>query len=251
MLILTQTADSADSNVTLAVGNHYIADISGFTANRNRTLPTPTRAGEVIEYTMVTGDDTYAAIFIGTTGVSINGGTAATEWSRLFISGERVRFESTSTSNWQVVMDGRKPCSATATLSANVTTNTAGVYKRIDLDTVEGNFGNCYNTTTYRFTVRRAGDVLVNAAYTPATAITDQNYAVCSIAKNGTVLRPHGMRNASTTTLIGTVPGAIFRSLAVGDYLDVQFVTEEANRGAQASSGNGKGCWADYQEQLR
>jgi hypothetical protein len=91
------------SNVTLTENYDYLIDCSGLTANRNLVLPAPSAAGKEILVTIVIGDDTYNCVLIGDTGVSINGGSAATAWKYVKSAKTTVKFVSTSTSNWQVV----------------------------------------------------------------------------------------------------------------------------------------------------
>ena len=100
-----QTITTAD--VTGVAGNEYNCTIAGLTAHRNLTLPVPSAAGEEIRVNILDGDATYALILKGVATVTINGGSAATEWSRLFIANESVTFRSTSVTNWNVVIDGR------------------------------------------------------------------------------------------------------------------------------------------------
>lgn len=99
-----QTVTTTD--VTGAVNTHYLCTIAGLTANRNLTLPTAT-PGDRIRVTVLDGDATYELIIKGAATVTINGGSAATEWSRLMIADESVTMEATSATNWQVIQDGR------------------------------------------------------------------------------------------------------------------------------------------------
>lgn len=150
------------SDVSASVANRYFADISGLTANRNFVLPTPA-IGDEIELVITTGDDTYALIVIGDTGITIDGGSAATEWSRLFISEENVRLIATSTTNWQIVHDGRIGSKARITNSsaqsiANATTTT------ITLDEVVFNVGDIADGANNRIVARRAGLYLLFGA---------------------------------------------------------------------------------------
>jgi hypothetical protein len=96
-----------DEAVAMTANRRYVGSIAGFTADRSYTLPEGV-AGQVIEVQLTSGDDAYELILLGTSGVSINGGVAATEWSRLFISGEFVRFRCIATNDWRVEIDARK-----------------------------------------------------------------------------------------------------------------------------------------------
>jgi hypothetical protein len=152
------------ANQTAAVNTRYFANISGLTANRNFIIPAGA-VGDEIELSITTGDDTYSYIIIGDTGITINGGSAATEWSRLLITGETIKLVATSTSNWQVVHDGRKPCrcrvrESTAQTIAN-TTATDLTYNTADID-------NCGMATLAGspdgITIRRAGNYSISSS---------------------------------------------------------------------------------------
>jgi len=134
----------------------YNLTIAGLTANRNLTLPVASAAGKRINVNILDGDDTYAIILKGAATVTINGGSAATEWSRLFIKGESVTFRSTSTTNWVVESDCRIPCHWKAYDSSggawNNNTNTNAAFNAEDIDV-----GDCGDLTNDRFNLRRDG----------------------------------------------------------------------------------------------
>jgi hypothetical protein len=90
-----------DAAVSMVANTRYEGSIAAFAADRTYTLPAGT-AGDVVEVALTTGDDTYELILAGASGVSINGGSAATEWSRLFIDNEFVRFRCFATNDWRV-----------------------------------------------------------------------------------------------------------------------------------------------------
>lgn len=103
------TQSPTTSDITGAVNTRYRIDISGLTATRSITIPTGT-AGDIIEISISNGDDAYELIVKGAAGVTINGGSAATEWSRLFITNEFVQLVCVSSTAWIVTVDGRIPC---------------------------------------------------------------------------------------------------------------------------------------------
>ena len=118
------------ANVSAAVNTRYFADVSGLTANRNFVLPAGA-VGDVIELDIKVGDSNvigtgFALVIIGDTGISINGGSTATAWRKLWLAGDSIKLIADTTSNWQVVEDGRvKPrglseaSSATPTIDVN------------------------------------------------------------------------------------------------------------------------------------
>ena len=177
-------ASVTTANVTGVVGTRHILDVSGMTANRNFVLPAGT-AGDEIEVNISVGDATYALLLIGDTGISINGGSAATEWSRLFITGETIHFVATSTTNWQVVMDGRIPCIAILQRQAAQSCN-SGAQTKLALDAAVLNRGEMGDVTTNdRINIRRAGNYQIGAFASLANVFEDQEWLEVEVFKNG------------------------------------------------------------------
>lgn len=160
-----QAESPTTSGITATVNTDYAVDISGLTADRNFTLPSGNE-GDYISIKLDVGDDTYSLVLIGDTGVSINGGSSATEWSRLFIDKEKVVFRCTSSSNWDVEHDGRIPCSAGMSLSASsgsvVTGEVQSAWQVLDWDTVNRNIGNIAVAASDVFTIRRANNYVLS-----------------------------------------------------------------------------------------
>jgi len=161
------------SNLSCAAGYAYNCTIAGLTANRNAVLPTPSAAGEQIRINILDGDATYSLIIIGDTGVTINGGSAATEWSRLFIQGESVTLESTSTSNWNVITDRRIPCSMEIennddqSFSSKTDTQVVldeSVSDNASVSDTSNYRFNCRRTNKYNFVMGLRWDVFLDAA---------------------------------------------------------------------------------------
>lgn len=109
------------SNVTAAENKVYNLTIAGLTANRNFTVPVASAAGQYLTMNIIDGDDTYYMILIGASTVTINGGSAATEYSRYRTKGDSVTLRSTSTTNWQVLS---KPVTSTLVQRVEGTPNT-------------------------------------------------------------------------------------------------------------------------------
>jgi hypothetical protein len=169
------------ANPTVTVNKRYFATIAGLTANRDFVLPTPA-VGNQIELSIVDGDDTYALIIKGASGVTINGGSAATEWSRLFIKGEVVRFVANTTSNWQVVTDGRIP-SLCRLGRASVQTFTTGTITNVAINSVTFDNGSLaktsYSTTLFgtadAIVPRRTNKYIVTAGFRLTTLTAASN----------------------------------------------------------------------------
>ena len=222
------------ADISAEVRKSYHLDLSGLTADRNFILPAGT-VGDVIEVTATVGDDTYELILKGNAGITINGGAAATEWSRLFISGETVRFMASSASNWNVIHDGRIPCKGvlTRTGSAGNTTHSAAAEVVADWNTEELDVGDIGDTANDRFNIRRAGYYAPVGSYVPAVAIADQKYAFVMLFKNTTKIAAGGLRQSSTAGS-GVMLAAAARKpvlFAAGDTCTYKFVTEDANMG--------------------
>lgn len=143
-------------DVIASVNYRYFADISGLTADRNFKLPTPTVIGDKIELHITVGDDTYELILIGNTGISINHGSTATEWSRLFITGEAVHFVADSLTNWQVTYDGRIRQRCRIRASALQSFNDAS-YEKVTFSTTVSDNANIGDLTNDAISPRRAG----------------------------------------------------------------------------------------------
>jgi hypothetical protein len=156
LTISSQSPTTAD--ITGAVNTWYLLNISGLTATRNLTLPTAT-AGDRIRITITTGDPDYELIIKGATTVTINNGTAATEWSRLLADQETVEFEATSSTNWQLTEDCRSNLSAVVgdTGTQQSISSSSGTQVTTAITSVIQNNGSCWNTTSKYYEARRKG----------------------------------------------------------------------------------------------
>lgn len=178
--------------VTMLVNRHYELDGSILTADRNYTLPTPTATGDRIRVSLTNGNASYECIIKGNTGITVNGGSAGAEWSRLFIAREYAEFRATDATNWDVWDDGRIAAEGLATPSSFVTINNTTWLTGVNFGTATRNVGNCYSGGKY--TMRRSGRglIILNAALSsasgsfsslPSSAFYFQPY----VSKNGTV----------------------------------------------------------------
>lgn len=222
------------TDVSAVVNNRYFLNVSTLTADRNLLLPSGT-VGDTVEAILTSGNDTHELIIKGKAGVTINGGAAATEWSRLFIASEKVRLIMTSGGNWQVVEDERIPCKGvmTRTGTAGNAAHSAGAETTADWNSIELNVGGIADTTNDRFNIRRDGYYAPVGSYCPAVAIADQKYAFVMLFKNSTKVAAGGLRQSSTAGS-GVMLAAAARKpvlFAAGDTCTYKFVTEDANMG--------------------
>lgn len=99
------------ADVAVTLGHCHVLTIAGLTANRNFELPSVTASdvGKKIDVCILDGDDAYSILVKGSTGVSINGGTAGAEWCRLHGEGEFVSFQVVGSDAYDIVVDGRRP----------------------------------------------------------------------------------------------------------------------------------------------
>lgn len=216
--ISNQTVTTTD--ITGAVGNFYVCTIAGLTANRNLTLPSAS-PGERIGVHVLDGDDTYALILKGAASQTINGGSAATEWSRVFIKGETVIFRCIAANTWVVESDGR--IAQIAKLKeTTATTLTTGVFTKITLDSeVYDNSDIADPSTNNRITVRRSGYYSVELRFS-ISGVADQHRAIARIYKNGSLLDEVVRAYISfATSTTGVFTGASRIYLSAGDYLEL------------------------------
>lgn len=173
------------SDITGAVGQFYYCTIAGLTADRNLTLPASANVGERIGVYIVDGDDTDELIIKGAATVTINGGSAATEWSRLFIQDECVIFRATSSTNWVVEYDGRIPSYAELWRSTSTTSNPIpnNTHTKVTFDTATAakQRGDIDDLTNDRITPRRAGAYYVYGSWNTDDTIFSGDVIVASI----------------------------------------------------------------------
>lgn len=230
------------ANVNAEVNYRYFADISGLTADRNFVVPAGA-VGDIIELCITVGDATYELVIIGDTSITINGGSAATEWSRLFITGESIKLVASSTTNWQVIYDGRLPCIGEMTrITTDITTNTANTQTTADWNSAPIDVGSIADLTNNYFVIRRANKYVCEANFVPAAAMTALKIAGGYLYKNASQIAT--VRNrVPTATVANNVHLQKIVSCAVGDTMLWKFLTEETDKGlAKSDTAGAEGC---------
>lgn len=226
-------ATGSDANATMASNTDYTVNMSGWvTSNRTYTLPASPAVGDKVGIKISVGNTTYALIIVGNTSQTINGGSAAAEWSRLFIAGERVVFEYVASNTWVVERNGRIPCVAGA-YPSDVTTNSATTHTVAPLaNSIDDNAGLLELVTNKRINIRRSGSYLVDfSARHLNVPSANQDWTV-SVYKNGSSVVSVQSRSIDATTA-QQLATARRLPLAAGDYLQLYFYHGEANKGVR------------------
>lgn len=216
----TVTNSPTTGNVTGVVNTMHRVDISGITAARNFVLPAVAAVGDRVGVYITVTHATAGRelIIIGDTGVTINGGSAATEWSRVWIVNECVILRCiTANSAWVVEYDGRIP--SVCVMNKTTTTSVNNVtYTKINCNDVLLNPHGLADTTNYKIIIRRAGTYLAQGTATAdATAINNHAHL---IYKNGSAL--FGI-NFSIPAYAGAPQCSNYISLAAADYLELYY----------------------------
>ena len=237
------TLTGADANTTMVPGGHYIVDATSWaTADRDYTLPTTAAVGDRICITMLAGNATYELILKTGTGqtCAFAGATvaAASEITRLFITGETMEFEYLATNKWACVLDRRIAQKGLMRLSTSTTsTESAGVYAfPTDISgvwTADTNVGGVCNTSNGRITARRACHVNMACASYPLVALASTNLWTTAVEKNGsgTINYLYNQIHASASQALtgGVAAGPIV--MAVDDYGRFRFSSNVGSKG--------------------
>jgi hypothetical protein len=217
-------ASPTTAGVTGVVGTMHLLDISGLTASRNFTLPATAAVGDRVGVYITTGDDTYALIIIGDTGVTINGGSAATEWSRLFVANEFVILRCvTANTAWVVESQTlnniytyvRNNGSTTQTFSGSAATDQVTTA----LTTVVNDPSLAWDTTNKRFNPKRRGLYQVSAGVQFDTSTAAQ-LVQGLLYLNGASEIPGALASSLNYALV-TAAGPIYLNGST-DYVDIR-----------------------------
>ena len=229
-----------DAAVSMVAGAFYKCDLNAvFSASRIYTLPASPAVGTRVGVQVIVGHATRYVAIVGNTGQTINGGTAATEWSRLFNVGEYAIFECVATDTW-IVQDGRIPMVGLMELTTPATgeaaatnvlpTSQSGVWtSRVDT-------GGIVTVGTSLMTVRRRSYGMVSAGAGFTNAGTAGQYGSIRIVINGvtTAIAQQRLGLVTGTTQVNpNVTKTYF--FAAGDTLQYQYATEAGAIGLAAS----------------
>ena len=211
-----------DADTTMAVGNMYVTDMSAWaTADRTYTLPADAAVGDRIGIMVTSGNASYELIIKPNTSDTINGGTAAAEWSRLFITGEVVILRCvTANSAWVVEYDGRIPCVGSLRRHSGTTSLTTSQFIKIPCEQLDVDVGQIAQTANTRMFARRAGKYTVSA-FLLVSPVADTNAFITLIYKNSSVHKRVSQGYSSVASAVMGGSGTCVLMLNVGDYIEL------------------------------
>lgn len=207
-------ASPTGAGVTGVVGTLHLLNIGGLTADRDFTLPATCAVGDRVGVFITTGDDAFELLLKPATGDTINGGSPAAEWSRLFITGECVIFRCiTADTDWMVEHDGRinqtvlvsSDATTTQTLTRNV-----GTHVTTALATETQDPGAEWDHTNKIYKPRRKGIYFVVFACQMASIQTNRAMYSLLLKNNTTVVATGTTTNANVVSFpVSQVSGLI------------------------------------------
>lgn len=225
-------ASPTGAGVTGVVGTLHLLNISGLTADRDFTLPATCAVGDRVGVFITTGDDAFELLLKPASGDTINGGSPAAEWSRLFITGECVIFRCiTANQDWIVEYDGRRQSFVRIDTNGTTQSMTRSVSTKIDaaLTTVTVDTASQWDSTNKRFVPRRAGKYIIHGHWQIANQ-TASNACVAQIFKNNTTNIGGGGTATSTGSGFPEADVVLIVEATVGDYYDLRgFFTDATN----------------------
>lgn len=234
-------ATGTDAATTMTANTLYTVDLSAWaTADRNYTLPAAPSVGDRVGIIVQAGNASFELIIKGNTSQTINGGSAASEWSRLFITGESVVLRYVATNKWIVDYDGRIAMKAQLRLSANAAGESASTLTlptdKSGVWTADVDVGSITTVSNGKITARRAGYFDLSMGGISASAVADQNFFGISVLKNGSAAGG-ALTFQSTTGQTGRAQIAYNSApLAVDDFVQFVFRTQEGSRGLLAAA---------------
>lgn len=241
---LVSVTPTADSAVTMASGNVYLASVVGFTADRTFTCPASPAVGDIVGIIGLTANASFELVVAGNTGQSINGGSAASEWSRLFIANECVILQYVATNDWRVIYDGRIPQVGSMYLSTAPDGETAATYTRPTQAstpgawTIETNVGSVCSTTLDRLTVRRGSICQWTAVWNQKDGSATAKYFGGNVIFNaGATERMFGFVHTSlNATPAPSVVDTLTMTNATDDYGVYQYRSTDGSLGLYVTS---------------
>lgn len=236
----------ADANTTMVVNSSYIVDMTAWaTADRDYTLPTTATVGDRVRVSVLVGNASFELLIkTGAGQTCAHAGAviaAATEVTRVFITGESMEFVYAAANKWLVRHDARIPMQGLLRLSTAATTSTVNAFVYATAHggvwTADVNIGSVCDTATDKIIFRRACKADLALGGRSNATVTDAKYCNWSIEKNAVtnmavpsfVAAVTGLNASGTVILKGP-------AFAVNDYIRFKFRTEEADKGLASSA---------------
>jgi hypothetical protein len=236
--INNQTVTTTD--VTGAVGQLYVCTIAGLTADRNLTLPSA-QVGERVGVYIVDGDADYALVLKGAASQTINGGTAATEWSRVFIANEAVTFLCIAANTWIVETDMRIPCAVKIRpVTDTPASETSFTWTDIDLSgtTPDYDVGGIAVIASDHVLIRRTGMYQITMNARPLANVGDQNYYSLGYDTSaGNSTQESTVELWADSTTANHMSMSTQTEFTTADTLYLKYLSEQGSRGYDANSG--------------
>lgn len=214
------TVTGTSGAISAAVNTLYVADMSGWTADRTLTLPATAAVGDRVGVMVSVGDDAYEWIITAASGDTLNGVAGGTEWSRVFITGEVVVMRCVvANSTWVVEQDGRIPCRCEMYLSADEGSKSAATFNKVGLDSSLVNVGDIASTSSERVNIRRAGYYQVGCI--SSVSLNINGAQIGTIYVDAAEYRRVARASTISSTSAGIASGAIGMQLAVDKYIEL------------------------------
>ena len=231
-----------DADTTMAVGNMYVTDMSAWaTADRTYTLPATAAVGDRIGIMVTAGDASHELIIKPNTGDTINGGSAAAEWSRLFITGEVVILRCvTADSAWVVEHDGRKFESCRVDTDGTTASHTRNSATKIDaeLATETSDVNAIWDAANKKFIPRRLGRYLIHG-HLQMALMGDGQTCVASIWKNGSSIGGGGSALCPAASSYPEADVVLFYDVTtVGDYFELYVYYSDGSTNRSTNNAN-------------
>ncbi len=242
LLTATNLVTGADAATTCVANTTYVVDMSAWaTADRNYTMPASPTVGDRVSIIVQLGNASFELLIKGNTSQTINGGSAASEWSRLFITGEVVTLRYVASNTWIVEYDGRIPmkgllqlttnCSGESAATSTYPTAKSGVW------TANKNTGSVCTTASDKITARRACSAYVAiSASTANQVVVGGKFDLFMELNGGATIFPQNLQiTAGLTAYISTGVSGLY-VFAVDDYIRFQYRTSAGSIGLYGSS---------------
>jgi hypothetical protein len=226
-----------DADTTMEVGKLYLVDMSGWaTAHRTYTAPPSFKVGQRWGIYVLKGNASFELIIKPNTGDKINDGSAAAEWSRLFMTGESaVAFGTIEDTEWGIFHDGRIPCRVS--IFGDYTHTSSASYQTTDLaatNTVVNDGAMLGIASDVLATVRRAGIYSVSGHAHTLLGTADKRCGI--LFRNNTASLHGGALVGGPVSMRPIMQVSVSRSFADGDVVDFQLWQDDSASEAMSYS---------------